>query len=342
MPRSSPTTRFTGQTSAGRIEVVGEQVSPERDLESTGCPLRGGLGPVSVYNTTTTPSTLTIAPGTVVKFASGAGLQVGYNNNQGALIAQGTASNRITFTRNAATGTWGSVSFVAGTVNATTDLENVDIQYSTGVTITSASPTIRNSTITDVNGYGLNSLYANPIIDTVTITNNGTMASIFDSSSPVINRRQPHQLHYSGGYGIYGSGSPVISNYNVSIVNSRGQVRALFDLPLICPFRHQLHHLKRPLYRYYDRELPIYHRQHLQQLGQLPASRGRGTSLATMMPDNTFTGLTQPDGSRSSASGSLRTLTWTRWLPRTWWSRELVSVYRHDHIAHPDHCSPEP
>jgi len=212
---------LTGQTSAGRVEVIGEQVSQNTTWSQLVAPYVVVSGIVSVYNTTTTPSTLTIAPGTVVKFASGAGLQIGNGTSKGALVAQGTASNRITFTRSATSGTWGSVSFQAGTVNTTTDLENVDIQYSTGVTITSSSPTIRNSTITNVIGYGLNLSSANPIIDTVTITNNGTYGIYLNSSSPTITGGSLTNLNATGS-GIYGSGSPIISNYTVSIVNSSG------------------------------------------------------------------------------------------------------------------------
>ncbi|HEY6873966.1 MAG TPA: right-handed parallel beta-helix repeat-containing protein, partial [Geobacteraceae bacterium] len=212
---------LTGQTSAGRVEVVGEQVSQNTTWNQLVAPYVVVSGTVSVYNSTTTASTLTIAPGTVVKFASGTGLQIGNSTNKGALVAQGTTASRITLTRSGTSGTWGSVSLQAGTVNATTDMENVDIQYSSGVTMTSCAPTIRNATITSVTGYGLNLSSANPVIDTVTITNNGSYGINLSSSSPIITGGSLTNTSATG-QGIYGSGSPLISNYTVSSANSAG------------------------------------------------------------------------------------------------------------------------
>jgi hypothetical protein len=155
---------------------------------------------VQIYGTTTAPVTLTIEPGVVVKFNSGMGLQIGYGTSQGALIARGTEDNRITFTCNAATGAWGAINFQDGTVDSVTVLENLDAQYSTGVSMTSASPVIKNSTIMA----------------------NGTSGISLTSSSPVITGGSLTNS-YATGHGIYGSGSPVISNYTVTIVNSVGK-----------------------------------------------------------------------------------------------------------------------
>ena len=117
---------------------------------------------VQVYGTSTTPATLTIEPGVVVKFASNIGLQIGNGTSQGALVARGTTTNKVSiFTRSGTTGTWGSITFNDATVDATTVIENTDIQYNSGVSITSASPTIKTSTITNVTGYGLNLSSAN-------------------------------------------------------------------------------------------------------------------------------------------------------------------------------------
>ena len=213
---------LTGLSSVGRFEVIGEQVSLDATWNQLVAPYVVVSGTVSVYNTTTTPSTLTIAPGAVVEFAANSGIQIGNNTSQGALIAQGTAANRITFTRYAASGTWAGITFNNGTADATTIIENADIQYSTGVAMTSASPTIRNSTITNVTGYGLYFSSSNPTIDTVTITNNGSYGIYLSASSPTISGGSLTNTNATG-QGIYGSGSPVISNYNVSITNSAGK-----------------------------------------------------------------------------------------------------------------------
>ncbi len=128
---------------------------------------------VQVYGTSTAPVTLTIEPGVVVRFKAGMGLQVGFGSNQGALIARGTPENRITFTRDAATGAWGTINFQDGTVDSTTVLEHLDARYSTGVSMTSASPTIRNSTILDVTGVGMTLSISNPVLESVAIMANG-------------------------------------------------------------------------------------------------------------------------------------------------------------------------
>ncbi|HUL00667.1 MAG TPA: right-handed parallel beta-helix repeat-containing protein, partial [Nitrospirota bacterium] len=196
---------------------------------------------VQVYGTSTSPVTLTIQPGVVVYFNSGTSLQIGSSTNLGALVAQGTSTNHITFTQSAANVTWGGINFQAGTVNSTTNLQYVDIQYSTGISMTSASPTIGYSTITNVSGYGMyltssnpslqnvtisstNSwgmylISSNPVLNTVAVTANGTYGIYLSSSSPTITNGSLTNSS-SAGYGIYGSGSPVISNYNVSIVNT--------------------------------------------------------------------------------------------------------------------------
>jgi flagellar hook assembly protein FlgD len=214
---------LTGFSSAGRVEVIGEQVSQNTTWNQLVAPYVVVSGTVSVYNTTTSPPTLTIAPGTVVKFASGAGLQIGNGPSQGALVAKGTGSNRITFTRNAASGNWGNITFNDGTVDATTTIENADIQYSSDVYIYSSSPSIKNSTIKDINGsYGIMLNSANPVLENITITTNSTYGMYLSSSSPVISGGSLTNTN-STGQGVYGGGSPVISNYNVSIVNSAGK-----------------------------------------------------------------------------------------------------------------------
>ncbi len=62
-------------------------------------------------------ATLTIEPGTVIKFQQGAELDIGYNNSGSILIANGTATNPITFTSaatNPAAGDWDYIYFGNG------------------------------------------------------------------------------------------------------------------------------------------------------------------------------------------------------------------------------------
>jgi flagellar hook assembly protein FlgD len=212
---------FTGMTSASRIEVLGEQVTQDTRWKKWMVPYVVISGTIAVYKDTTTSVTLTIDPGVLVKFISGA-IQIGYNTNLGALVARGTAADHITFTRNGTSGNWSTMTFNDGTIDSTTVLEYVDIQYSNGITMNSASPTIRNSTITDVaNGYyGLYLNSSNPTIDTVAITSNG-YGIYLGSSSPIITGGSLTTSHSVPG-AIYGSGSPIISNYSISTENSAG------------------------------------------------------------------------------------------------------------------------
>jgi flagellar hook assembly protein FlgD len=213
---------LTGMTAAGRIEVVGENVNRDSHWIQQAAPYVVVSGTVAVYKDTTGPATLTIDPGVTVKFASAAGLQVASGASQGALVAQGTAGNRITLARNDPSGNWGGITFNDGTMDNSTILENLDIQHSSGITMNTASPTIRNSTITNVSGYGMTLTSSNPTIDTVVLANNGTYGISLSSSSPVITGGSLANASATGN-GIYGNGSPGISNYSVSIVNSAGK-----------------------------------------------------------------------------------------------------------------------
>jgi len=209
---------FHGLTSAGSIEVTGEQINQDTLWKKLAAPYHVVSGTIIVHKDTTTPATLTIEPGTVVKFASSSGLRIGNGASLGSLIARGTASERVTFTRNSSTGTWSGITFYDGTVDETAVVENVDISYASGLTLSSASPVFRNCTISDLAGY-LNLGNSNPTLDNVTISNNGSYGISLSSSSPTITGGSLTNTSPTG-FGIRGSGSPVISNYSVSIANS--------------------------------------------------------------------------------------------------------------------------
>jgi len=84
--------------------------------------------------------TLTIQPGTILSFSNGASLIV-----NGTLNAIGTPSNKITFDRSGATGTWGSIIF-DGSAASGSILDNVEIKYASDVRcLNQANVTIKNS-----------------------------------------------------------------------------------------------------------------------------------------------------------------------------------------------------
>jgi len=106
---------------------VGGRISVDTTWTPAGSPYIA-TSTVQVYGTTTTPVTLTIEPGVVVKFASGAGLQIGDSTNLGALVARGTSASRITFTRSGTSGAWTGITFNDKTVDSATIIEYADIQ----------------------------------------------------------------------------------------------------------------------------------------------------------------------------------------------------------------------
>ena len=87
-------------------------------------------GPYNVTSTLTIPAgvTLTIAPGTSVYFASGAGLTV-----NGKLLASGNETNHIRFARVPGGANWGSLDFLNSTVESR--LSYVDFDSCAGTTI---------------------------------------------------------------------------------------------------------------------------------------------------------------------------------------------------------------
>jgi hypothetical protein len=195
---------FSEMTSSGRIEVMAEQISRNalwKQLPASYVI----LGSTSVYKDTSNPVTLTIEPGATLKFAANAGLFIGNGTGGGALIAQGTPSARITFTRSGTSGTWGGIQFYDGTVDSTTRIEYTDIQYSTGLYVAQASPVIKNTTITDAAGNGLNISSANPTLENVTVNCNGSYGIHLSGSSPTIIGGSLTNINISG-HGIYGSG----------------------------------------------------------------------------------------------------------------------------------------
>ncbi len=94
-------------------------------------------------------ASLTIEPGTVLKFTSGASLYVGYGTNKsGNIIADGEPGNMITFTSGAAEGfeapgDWDGIFFYDGTGGGTV-LDYCVVEYGGGYTSNSGNLSIRN------------------------------------------------------------------------------------------------------------------------------------------------------------------------------------------------------
>ena len=97
------------------------------------------LGTINVASS----KTLTIEPGTTLKFASGTSLNV-----IGSLSATGTSSNKIAFTRSGSTGTWGGIIFDgAGASNSI--LDNTEINYASDVRFLNGADAIIQNSLLD-------------------------------------------------------------------------------------------------------------------------------------------------------------------------------------------------
>ena len=137
-------------------------------------------GNIIVYNRNT--ATLTIEPGVEVRFEPGTQLQIAYSSYYpGALVAQGTETQPIRFTSNAANpspGDWNGISFVSGTNGDLTVLEHCIVEYGGANTygnlyFSSSSGTVRNCIIKNSSTDGIHlGGNASPEIDSCSISNN--------------------------------------------------------------------------------------------------------------------------------------------------------------------------
>ncbi len=141
--------------------------------------------------------TLTIEPGVIVRFDSGAGLQVGLQV-EGTLIAIGTDTDNITFTSNQsepAAGDWAYIFFTDSSTDATYDadgnytggsiLEYCVIEYADSSTLRmdNAHPFINYCTIGNNSASGIN---AYNLTGTIKITNSTISSKIYVSGADIV------------------------------------------------------------------------------------------------------------------------------------------------------------
>lgn len=109
-------------------------------------------------------ATLTIQPGTIVKFKDGAQINIGYNESGSALIANGTAAAPILFTSYASTpkkGDWDGIFFENGTAS-TSSLQFCRFEYGGGysssygtINLDECTITMDNCIVTNSENYGI-------------------------------------------------------------------------------------------------------------------------------------------------------------------------------------------
>nr|MDJ0720838.1 CARDB domain-containing protein [Desulfobacterales bacterium] len=160
------------------------------------------VGDVTVRHTGTdsysdaTPNsvTLNIEPGVQVRFEQGTGLYIGRNYNgtygyHGALSAQGTETDPVVFTSNAAApqpGDWKGIVFRNATHNGNSVMAHCVVEYggltnNANIYADKSNPTIRDSEIGDSSANGIRLTSASPTIDNCIISNNNTNGVTGDS-----------------------------------------------------------------------------------------------------------------------------------------------------------------
>jgi hypothetical protein len=170
---------FTNADAASTISVTGNTIS--QDAAWTADVPYIISGSITVKGSGAM-ATLTLLPGAVLKFSQNSSMNIGATSgDQGALIAQGTFANPITFTSNEETpaaGDWDYIRFYNTTDAATTVLDHCNVQYAGdgnqgAINIKEASPTIRNTTVTDSASYGIRVITGSPIVESCRFNGNG-------------------------------------------------------------------------------------------------------------------------------------------------------------------------
>ncbi len=184
---------FSGTDGGSIIEVLGNQITESGIFRNYGMPYKVVSGTISVYSLAylDPPAILTIDPGVEIQFNSDTGLKIGQTQSAqdgfGALIAEGTTANPITFT-NSGANFWNGINFYTYTLDDQTILDHCVVEYSVGrnLIIQSTSPTIRNSVIRNGNDFGIYILYSSPLIENNEIIDNAKHGIYCHDSSPTI------------------------------------------------------------------------------------------------------------------------------------------------------------
>ena len=231
---------FNGTGADSKVEILGETLTSDASWPNLGFPY-AVLATVIMARDTNSPSTLVLAPGTTLRFALSAGLQIGSGAAQGALVAVGTPTEPIVFTTNdpsPAAGQWRGVYFDNGTIDATSILAHCTVEYAgytytSNVRLVSASPTIRNCAIRNGSGYGI---YAtgdsSPLVQDNFFDANVNFDAYFGAASDVTltgNTFNSSAYFYAAGnqYSVTGN---TFENYNDPTKNLRVGAHAVGEL----------------------------------------------------------------------------------------------------------------
>ena len=160
-------------------------------------------------------ATLTIQPGTIIKFKDGAQLEVGSYQTGSAIIANGTVTDQILFTSYAATptaGDWDAIFFESGTAS-TTSFKFCTFEYGGGyssaygtIDLSEAEITMENCTVRNSASYGIS-------LDSDSKFKSFTNNAILNTASHLI-KLYPNAAHTIGAGNIL---SPINSSLGILV-----------------------------------------------------------------------------------------------------------------------------
>lgn len=225
---------------------VGGRISTDTTWTLSGSPYIV-TSSVQFYGTTSTPITLTIEPGVVVKFQTGTYLQIANGTNYPAVLsAAGTAGAPIIFTSykddtaggdtngdgsatSPAPGNWNYVSLWQGSSSSV--LGHTEVRYGGGggqgtIYVYESSPAIQDSVITQSSNSGI-SIFTQTVSSAPNILNNQILQnstygiktqSTYTGTTPVSGLIQGNTISSSGQYGMYFDGviSATIQNNQIA------------------------------------------------------------------------------------------------------------------------------
>lgn|GEM_PF-3255468 len=174
--------QLSGNTYGGNnpdaIEVRGQGVTTSQTCRNEGVPYVITTADISMSN----GAVLTLEPGVQMRFSTGLGLNMGVGASTGGLFAVGTAAAPIVFTSNQASpapGDWKGLNFTNSTIDASTQLDYVTVEYggsgtnNANIILTGATFPIQHSTIRNSSGYGIRATTSsNPSVNFNSITGN--------------------------------------------------------------------------------------------------------------------------------------------------------------------------
>ncbi len=238
------------------IEVNGGRISQSRTWPHQGQDYLV-LGEIEVWHSSS--PILTISPGTIVKFKSNTGLNIGENgsNELGALDAQGTDENQIIFTsskddsvgcdaeQDGATtpspGDWKGILIDTYAIDESTHLKYIRVSYSgvknhrghgTNIDCYYASPaTFQYITSSYSSSTGIAFFSSSPTISNLTVSNNATGIHIADSSPTIenctISNNASHGIYCTSGSNprifysnIFNNGGYNLNNATTATINA--------------------------------------------------------------------------------------------------------------------------